>query len=150
MLKLQERVLKEREPDTLDLGWPGGGLKSPGRPGAASAVVAQRFSPLGPPCVGPELGDQSDCGLKLGPEGPTELSLCDGNVAWFPGNAAGDPFPNYAAWRGGGGTLCPGDWSSCQAPRTAGIPSHERQQGQAPVRLRLPGPGGKLGGHAGV
>lgn len=103
MLKLQERVLKEREPDTLDLGWPGGGLKSPGRPGAASAVVAQRFSPLGPPCVGPELGDQSDCGLKLGPEGPTELSLCDGNVAWFPGNAAGDPFPNYAAWRGGGG-----------------------------------------------
>lgn len=69
MLKRQELILKELEPDTFALGWWGGGLKFPGRTGAAAVGVAQRLFPPVLPCLGPELGDQSDYWLQLGPEG---------------------------------------------------------------------------------
>lgn len=45
--------------------------------------------------MGLELGDKSDCGLKLGPESPTEFFLCGVNVAQ-PGSLQteqGSPFP---------------------------------------------------------
>lgn len=107
--------------------------------------------------MGPELSDQSDWGL-----GPTEFFLCDGHVAWFPGNAAGDPFygmpgaqlcllagSGWGAGRMVKELLCAGDPSRGQAPPTAEVPPGPGSRAGRPWDCAFPGPGDGLGGHTG-